>query len=90
MFEKLQIFPYMFLHLAGLDFYLHDKTLALPWILWITLENYKTWENPQICSQLALSVGGLGTLELVAGVWSEDTLVGHCAFNLWSWPNLGC
>ena len=58
---------------------LGSKTVsrALSWVLWVVLPNYQIWKghgNPQSCSQLFRSVGGLGTLEHVAGVRRERSL----------------
>lgn len=62
-------------------------SLVLSWILWEILANYRTWGGsgiPQICGQLVTSLGVLGTRELTADVWSDRSLVEHCALNLWN------
>lgn len=79
--------------LSGASFYLsglgsclfYDKTLimhrALSCVLWVIL-NIWAWgncRNPCTCSHLVRHAGGLGTLEPMAIVWTQGSLVGDHA-----------
>lgn len=80
---------YLFIWLVS-TFILYNKTITKYGtflILWVLL-NYWNWGghgNPWICSQLVRSVDDLGTPKHLAGVWTEDSLVGCYALKPVEW-----